>query len=191
MDSEEIIENKNALGFHIPGMFDKILAIDNCYLQSEPSNTIRNKVRDYAFQHKLTFFDIRNKSGLLRTLMIRTTSTGEIMVVVSVFEWLEKELFDLLAFMKAEFPQITCLQYVHNDKGNDTFFGLDIKTYYGRDHILEEMEGLKFKISAKSFYQTNSEQAYNLYKITRDFAGLTGNELVYDLYTGTGTIANL
>ena len=190
MDSEEIIENKNALGFHIPGMFDKILAIDNCYLQEEPSNSIRNKVRDYALQHKLTFFDIRNKSGLLRTLMIRTTSTGEIMVVVSVFEWLEKELFALLDFMKAEFPQITCLQYTHNDKGNDTFFGLDIKTYYGRDHILEEMEGLKFKISAKSFYQTNSEQAYNLYKITRDFAGLTGSELVYDLYTGTGTIAN-
>lgn len=190
MDSEEIIENKNALGFHIPGMFDKILAIQNCYLQEEPSNTIRNKVRDYAFQKKLTFFDIRNKSGLLRTLMIRTTSTGEIMVVVSVFEWLEKELFELLDFLKAEFPQITCLQYVHNDKGNDTFFGLDIKTYYGRDHILEEMEGLKFKISAKSFYQTNSEQAYNLYKITRDFAGLTGEELVYDLYTGTGTIAN-
>ncbi|WP_317899626.1 23S rRNA (uracil(1939)-C(5))-methyltransferase RlmD [Aurantibacillus circumpalustris] len=190
MDSEEIIENKNALGFHIPGMFDKILAIDKCYLQEEPSNSIRNKVRDYAHKHKLTFFDIRNKSGLLRTLMIRTTSTGEIMVVVSVFEWLEKELFALLDFMKTEFPQITCLQYTHNDKGNDTFFGLDIKTYYGRDHILEEMEGLKFKISAKSFYQTNSEQAYNLYKITRDFAELTGSELVYDLYTGTGTIAN-
>ncbi|PBQ31743.1 23S rRNA (uracil(1939)-C(5))-methyltransferase RlmD [Sphingobacteriaceae bacterium] len=190
MDSEVVIENKNALGFHIPGMFDKILAIENCYLQNEPSNTIRNKVRDYAFKNKLTFFDIRNKSGLLRTLMIRTTSTGEIMVVLSVFEWLEKETFALLEFMKIEFPQITCLQYVHNDKGNDTFFGLDIKTYYGRDHILEEMEGLKFKISAKSFYQTNSEQAYNLYKITRDFAGLTGEELVYDLYTGTGTIAN-
>lgn len=190
MDSEVVIENKNALGFHIPGMFDKILAIDNCYLQNEPSNSIRNKVRDYAFKNKLTFFDIRNKSGLLRTLMIRTASTGEIMVVLSVFEWLETETFALLEFMKTEFPQITCLQYVHNDKGNDTFFGLDIKTYYGRDHILEEMEGLKFKISAKSFYQTNSEQAYNLYKITRDFAGLTGEELVYDLYTGTGTIAN-
>jgi len=190
MDSEEVIENKNALGFHIPGMFDKILNIQNCYLQEEPSNSIRNKVKAYAFKNSLTFFDIRNKSGMLRTLMIRTTSTGEIMVVVSVFEWLEKELFALLDFLKMEFPQITCLQYVHNDKGNDTFFGLEIKTYYGRDHILEEMEGLKFKISAKSFYQTNSEQAYNLYKITRDFAGLTGNELVYDLYTGTGTIAN-
>lgn len=190
MASQEIIENKNALGFHIPGMFDKILAIDNCYLQPEPSNSIRNKVRDYAIHNNLSFFDIRNKAGMLRTLMIRTTSTGEIMVVVSVFEWLEKELFALLEFMKTEFPQITSLQYVHNNKGNDTFFGLDIKTYYGRDYILEDMEGLKFKISAKSFYQTNSEQAYHLYKITRDFAGLSGDELVYDLYTGTGTIAN-
>jgi 23S rRNA (uracil1939-C5)-methyltransferase len=190
MESAEIIENKNALGFHIPGMFDKILDINTCYLQGEPSNSIRNEVRAYAIRNNLTFFDIRNKTGMLRTLMIRTTSTGETMVVISVFEWLEKELFDLLGFIKDKFPEITCLQYVHNDKGNDTFFGLNIKTYYGRDHILEEMEGLKFKISAKSFYQTNSEQAYALYKITRDFAGLSGNEVVYDLYTGTGTIAN-
>lgn len=190
MASGETFENKNGLGFHIPGMFDKILDISNCYLQPEPSNSIRNTVRDYAFKNNLTFFDIRNRSGFLRTLLIRTTSTGEIMVVVSVCDWLEKELFELLNFIKDTFPQITCLQYTHNDKGNDTFFGLDIKTFFGRDHILEEMEGLKFKISAKSFYQTNSEQAYELYKITRDFAGLTGNELVYDLYTGTGTIAN-
>lgn len=190
MHSEEIVENKNAVGFHIPGMFDKILDIHTCYLQEEPSSTIRNTVRDYALKNKLSFFDIRNKSGLLRTMVIRNTSIGEIMVVVSVFEWQEKELFALLDFLKQEFPQITSLQYVHNDKGNDTYFGLDIKTWYGRDHIIEEMEGLKFKISAKSFYQTNSEQAYTLYKITRDFAGLTGNELVYDLYTGTGTIAN-
>jgi 23S rRNA (uracil1939-C5)-methyltransferase len=190
INSVEPIAQKEALGFHIPGMFDKILDINNCYLQPEPSNAIRISVREYALKNKLTFFDIRNKSGLLRTLMIRTTSTGEIMVVVSVFEWLEKELFALLNHLKETFPQITCLQYVHNDKGNDTFFGLDIRTYYGRDHILEEMEGLKFKISAKSFYQTNSEQAYELYKITREFAGLSGNEIVYDLYTGTGTIAN-
>lgn len=190
MQSGETFENKNGLGFHIPGMFDKILDISNCHLQPEPSNTIRNTVRDYAFKHKLSFFDIRNRSGFLRTLLIRTTSTGEIMVVVAVCDWLEKELFELLHFIKDSFPQITCLQYTHNDKGNDTFFGLDIKTFYGRDHILEEMEGLKFKISAKSFYQTNSDQAYELYKISRDFAGLTGDELVYDLYTGTGTIAN-
>jgi 23S rRNA (uracil1939-C5)-methyltransferase len=190
MASGETFENKNGLGFHIPGMFDKILDLSNCYLQPEPSNSIRNTVRDYAVKNKLSFFDIRNRSGFLRTLLIRTTSTGEIMVVVSVCEWLEKELFDLLNFIKESFPQISCLQYTHNDKGNDTFFGLDIKTFYGRDHILEEMEGLKFKISAKSFYQTNSKQAYELYKLTRDFAGLTGTELVYDLYTGTGTIAN-
>ncbi len=190
MNGGETIENKNGLGFHIPGMFDKILDIHECHLQEEPSNTIRNEVRDYAFRNNLSFFDIRNRSGFLRTLLIRTTSTGEIMVVVSVCDWLEKELFALLEFIKTQFPQITCLQYTHNNKGNDTFFGLDIITYHGRDHILEEMEGLKFKISAKSFYQTNSEQAYHLYKITREFAGLSGNEVVYDLYTGTGTIAN-
>ena len=188
--SKEEVENKNGLGYHIAGLFDKILDIHNCYLQPEPSNAIRNAVREYALKNGLTFFGIRDKVGLLRTLLIRTTTTGEVMVVVSVFEWLEKEVFALLDFLKERFPQITSLQYTHNPKGNDTFFGLDIKTYYGRDHILEEMEGLKFKISAKSFYQTNSPQAYNLYKITRDLAGLTGTELVYDLYTGTGTIAN-
>ena len=188
--SKEEVENKNGLGYHIAGLFDKILDIHNCYLQPEPSNSIRNAVKEYALKNNLSFFGIRDKVGLLRTLLIRTTSTGEIMVVVSVFEWQEKEVFALLDFLKETFPQITSLQYTHNPKGNDTFFGLDIKTYYGRDHILEEMEGLKFKISAKSFYQTNSQQAYNLYKITRDLAGLTGTELVYDLYTGTGTIAN-
>lgn len=190
MDSIEKIENKNGLGFHIPGMFDKILDVHNCYLQPEPSNSIRNKVKEYAFEKGLTFFDIRNKTGMLRTLMIRTTSTDEIMVVLSFFEWLEKEAFELLDFIKNTFPQITCLQYVHNTKGNDTLTDLEIKTHYGRDHIVEEMEGLKFKISARSFYQTNSEQAYQLYKITRNFAGLNSNEVVYDLYTGTGTIAN-
>lgn len=190
MESAEIIENKNGLGFHIPGMFDKILDIQNCYLQEEPSNSIRNKIKEYALQNKLSFFDIRNKTGLLRTLMIRTTSIGEVMVLLSFFEWQEKEVFGLLEFIKKSFSQITSLQYVHNEKGNDTLTGLEINTYHGRDHIIEEMEGLKFKISAKSFYQTNSEQAYSLYKIARDFAGLNGNELVYDLYTGTGTIAN-
>jgi 23S rRNA (uracil1939-C5)-methyltransferase len=190
ISSKEEVENKNGLGYHIAGLFDKILDIHNCYLQPEPSNSIRNAIREYALKNDLTFFGIRDKVGLLRTLLIRTTSTGEVMVVVSVFEWQEKEVFALLDFLKGTFPQITSLQYTHNPKGNDTFFGLDIKTYYGRDHILEEMEGLKFKISAKSFYQTNSPQAYNLYKITRDLAGLTGTELVYDLYTGTGTIAN-
>ncbi len=188
--NDETIENKNGLGFHIPGLFDKILDIDNCYLQSEPSNSIRNAIKKYAFENNLTFFDIRNKANFLRTVMIRTTSTKQVMVVVSVFEYLEKELFGLLEFLKNKFPEITSLQYVHNPKGNDTIQDLDVKTYYGKDFILEKMEELQFKISAKSFYQTNSEQAYNLYKITKDYAGLTGNEIVYDLYTGTGTIAN-
>jgi 23S rRNA (uracil1939-C5)-methyltransferase len=190
MASEETFENRDALGFHVPGLFDKILDIQNCYLQAEPSNSMRNFVKQYALDHKLTCFDIRNKAGFLRTFLIRTTSTGEVMVVVSVFEYLEKELFALLDALVAKFPQITCLQYVHNPKGNDTLTDLTVHTYHGRDHILEEMEGLKFKISAKSFYQTNSEQAQHLYEITRDFAGLTGTENVYDLYTGTGTIAN-
>jgi 23S rRNA (uracil1939-C5)-methyltransferase len=190
ISSQEEVANKNALGFHIPGLFDKILDIDACHLQAEPSNSIRLAVREYANKNKLSFFDIRNRSGMMRTLLIRSTSIGEIMVVISICDWKEKELFDLLEYIKLSFPQITSLQYTHNDKGNDTFFGLDIKTYHGRNYILEEMEGLKFKISAKSFYQTNSAQAYNLYKITREFAALTGNEVVYDLYTGTGTIAN-
>jgi len=188
--NDETIENKNGLGFHIPGLFDKILDIDNCYLQSEPSNSIRNAIKKYAFENNLTFFDIRNKANFLRTVMIRTTSTKQVMVVVSVCEYLEKELFGLLEFLKNKFPEITSLQYVHNPKGNDTIQDLDVKTYSGKSFILEKMEELQFKISAKSFYQTNSEQAYNLYKITRDYAGLTGNEIVYDLYTGTGTIAN-
>jgi len=188
--SGEEISNRDALGFHIPGRFDKVLDVDKCFLQPDPSNDIRNAVRDYAHKNNLTFYDIRDKGGFLRTLMIRITGIGEVMVLVGVYEWLEKELFALLEFLKNQFPQITSLQYTHSHKANDSFEGLEIKTYAGRDFIYEEMEGLKFKISAKSFYQTNSKQAYTLYKFTRDFAGLSGNELVYDLYTGTGTIAN-
>jgi 23S rRNA (uracil1939-C5)-methyltransferase len=184
------IEQRNGLGYHISGMFDKVLDIRNCYLQAEPSNSIRNAVREYALKNKLTFFDIRNKGGFLRTLMIRSTSTGELMVVLAVYEWLEQELFALLDFIASSFPQITSLQYTHNPKANDTLADLELVTYRGKDHITEEMEGLKFKISPRSFYQTNSQQAYNLYKVARDFAGLRGGEVVYDLYTGTGTIAN-
>ncbi len=190
MKTLETVENKNGLGFHIPGLFDKVLQIEHCHLQAEPSNSIRNAIYNYAIENKLSFFEIRNKANFLRTLMIRTTSTGEVMVVLSVFELLEKELFELLDFLKNKFPQITSLQYTHNPKGNDSFTDLEIVTYHGKSYITEVMEDLKFNISAKSFYQTNSIQAYNLYKITREFAGLTGNELVYDLYTGTGTIAN-
>jgi 23S rRNA (uracil1939-C5)-methyltransferase len=195
LTSEEIksgveIDNRNALGFHIPKMFDKILDIKNCYLQEEPSNSIRNEIRDFANNHNMTFFGVRDKTGLLRTLMIRSSSNGELMVLIQFFENQPENIELLLSHLKNTFPQITSLQYVINQKGNDTLQDLDIITFSGRDHIFEEMEGLKFKISAKSFYQTNSLQAYELYKITRDLCGLTGNEVVYDLYTGTGTIAN-
>lgn len=188
--SGEQIDNRNALGFHIPKMFDKILDINNCYLQQDPSNQIRNEIRRFALEHGLTFFNVRDKHGLLRTLMIRNSSNGELMVLIQFFENQPDNIKLLLTHLKESFPQITSLQYAINPKGNDTLQDLDIITFSGRDHIFEEMEGLKFKISARSFYQTNSPQAYELYKITRDLCGLTGNEVVYDLYTGTGTIAN-
>lgn len=194
MTDEEIqsgkeFDNKNALGFHIPRMWDKILDIEKCHLQEDPSNAIRNEVRSFANANNLTFFNPRNHEGLLRTLMIRTASTGEIMVLIQFFED-DKTNRDLLMNHLAEtFPEITSLLYVINSKPNDTIYDQEVKLFKGRSYILEEMEGLHFSINAKSFYQTNSEQAYELYKITRDFAGLTGNELVYDLYTGTGTIA--
>lgn len=185
----ENINRENALGFHIPKMWDKILDIEKCHLQQDPSNDIRNEIKRFATENALTFFNARNQSGLLRTLMIRTTSIGEIMVLIQFFEDDPKKRELLLNFVADHFPEITSLQYVVNSKGNDTIYDQDVILYKGRDYILEEMEGLSFSINAKSFYQTNSEQAYELYKITRDFAGLTGNELVYDLYTGTGTIA--
>ncbi len=189
INSKDEIEDRNALGFHIPGMWDKILDIKKCHLQADPSNAIRLAVRDFANKHELPFFNPRNQEGLLRTLMIRTSSNGEIMVLVQFFEDNKEQRTLLMDFMKETFPEITSLLYVINQKQNDTIYDQKIECYAGRDHIFEEMEGLKFKINAKSFYQTNSDQAYELYKITRDFAGLTGDELVYDLYTGTGTIA--
>ncbi|MGB5499334.1 MAG: 23S rRNA (uracil(1939)-C(5))-methyltransferase RlmD [Maribacter sp.] len=183
------IKEKNALGFHIPGMWDKILDIKKCHLQADPSNAIRLKVRDFAVKNNISFFNPRNQYGMLRTLMIRTTSTKEIMVVIQFFED-DKEKRELLLNHLAEsFPEITSLQFVINKKQNDTIYDQEIICFAGRYHIIEEMEELQFKINAKSFYQTNSEQAYELYKIAREFAGLTGKELVYDLYTGTGTIA--
>ncbi|TDP01341.1 23S rRNA (uracil(1939)-C(5))-methyltransferase RlmD [Flavobacterium sp. 245] len=187
--STEDLGNRNALGFHIPKMWDKILDIQKCHLQEDPSNAIRNEIRAFANDHNLAFFNPREHSGLLRTLMIRTASTGEIMVLIQFFEDDKANRELVLDHLYEKFPQITSLQYVVNAKQNDTIYDQDIKLYKGRDYILEEMEGLKFSINAKSFYQTNSDQAYELYKITRDFAGLTGNETVYDLYTGTGTIA--
>ena len=189
IESAETLTERNALGFHIPKMWDKILDIRKCHLQEDPSNAIRNSVKNFAIENGLTFFNARNHTGLLRTLMIRTASTGELMVLVQFFENDMEKRNLLMEFLAATFPEITSLQYVVNEKANDTLYDQKIELYKGRDYILEEMEGLKFSINAKSFYQTNSEQAYELYKITRDFAGLTGNELVYDLYTGTGTIA--
>ena len=187
--SGEEIDNRNALGFHIPRMWDKILDITKCHLQEDPSNAIRNAVRDFAVKHGLEFFNPREHSGLLRTLMLRTASTGEIMVLIQFFDDNKEQREMLLDFLGESFPGITSLQYVVNQKANDTIYDQDVVLYKGRDYILESMEGLSFSINAKSFYQTNSDQAYELYSITRDFAGLTGNELVYDLYTGTGTIA--
>jgi 23S rRNA (uracil1939-C5)-methyltransferase len=189
MTSDLDLGNKNALGFHIPKMWDKILDINKCHLQADPSNAIRNEMRAFANDNNLSFFNPRQHEGLLRTLMIRTASTGEIMVLIQFFENDEESRILLLDHIYEKFPHITSLQYVVNNKANDTLYDQDIKLYKGREYILEEMEGLKFSINAKSFYQTNSEQAYELYKITRDFAGLSGNEIVYDLYTGTGTIA--
>ncbi|MGS4347017.1 23S rRNA (uracil(1939)-C(5))-methyltransferase RlmD [Myroides odoratus] len=187
--SGDEIGKENALGFHIPKMWDKILDIQKCHLQQDPSNAIRNEIRSFANANNLSFFNPREQEGLLRTLMIRTSSIGEIMVMIQFFHdnKLEREL--LLDHLAAQFPEITSLQYVINGKANDTIYDQDVMLYKGRDYILEEMEGLKFSINAKSFYQTNSDQAYELYKITRDYAELTGNELVFDLYTGTGTIA--
>ena len=183
-------EDMNALGFHVPGRFDKILDIEHCYLQQDPSNKLRNNLRDFAIQHGVTFYDLRAHEGALRNLIIRTSSTGETMVVV-VFAYPEEGQVELVMnHLASEFPDITSLLYIINQKRNDTIFDQEIEVFKGRDFIYEEMEGLKFKVGPKSFYQTNSHQAYELYKITREFAELKGDELVYDLYTGAGTIAN-
>ena len=182
--------NNNAIGFHIPGMFDKVLDIHKCYLQDNISNEIRNFIRSFAIDNQLTFFDIRRQEGFLRNMIVRTATTGEVMLIM-VFFYEDKMLRETLLNALAEhFPQITSLLYVINSKANDTITDQNVCVFRGKDHILEKMESLYFKIGAKSFYQTNSEQAYELYKIARNFADLTGNELVYDLYTGTGTIAN-
>jgi 23S rRNA (uracil1939-C5)-methyltransferase len=170
-------------------MWDKILDIEKCHLQEDPSNAIRLEVKHFAIAHNMAFFNPRKQEGLLRTMMIRTTSTGEIMVLFQFFEDDVEQRELLLNHIQQKFPEITALLYVINSKQNDTIYDQEVICFAGRDHIFEEMEGLQFKINAKSFYQTNSEQAYELYKVTRDFANLSGNELVYDLYTGTGTIA--
>lgn len=190
MEAETEFDHMDGLGFHIPRMFDKVLDINHCHLQADPSNSIRNEIKAYALKHQLTFFDIRQQVGLLRNLIIRTSSTGEVMVILCFFSHEGKHIQGLLQHLVDTFPQLTSLMYVINGKKNDTIGDLTIQLFHGRDYILEEMEGLQFKIGPKSFYQTNSKQAYTLYALTRSFMEITGNELVYDLYTGTGTIAN-
>ena len=199
VDKDFKYDQMNAVGFHIPGAFDKVLAIDECHLMDDICNRIRNGVRDYAYENNYTFFDLRSQEGMLRNMMIRIAedendrSIKGLMVVMQfkiVAPEEEAKMLQLLQYMADTWPEITSLIYVINNKCNDTIGDLPIHVFKGEDHIIEEMEGLKFKVGPKSFYQTNSRQAYNLYKVTRDFAGLTGDELVYDLYTGTGTIAN-
>lgn len=194
LTKEEILSGqefqRNALGFHIPKMYDKIVDIEHCHLQNGLSNEIRNSIREFALQENLAFYDIRNQIGLLRNLIIRTSSTNESMVIVQFGENNPEAIQIVMEFIKRKFPEITSLLYVVNLKKNETFHDLDIITFAGKHYIEEEMEGLKFRIGPKSFYQTNSQQAYELYKITKDFADLKGDEVVYDLYTGTGTIAN-
>lgn len=188
-EEKEILDGP-ALGFHIPGRFDKVLDIDECFLQPEPSDSIRNAIKKYALENDLSFINLRNKSGILRSLIIRTTLKGDVMVIVMVYEHDEKKSKGLLDFLVKNFPQISSLMYVINPKGNDSLQDLELKVHHGLPYIVEEMEGLQFRIGPKSFFQTNSKQSLKLYEIAREYAGLRGVELVYDLYTGTGTIAN-
>lgn len=183
-------QQPNALGFHIPGLFDKIVDIEKCWLQPEPSNAVRNFIRDYAMGKDLEFFDIRNQTGFLRNMIVRTASSGENMLILSFFHEDKGKRESLLQAVTERFPELNSVMYVINTKANDTITDQEILAYKGKDHIFEEMEGMQFKIGPKSFYQTNSWQARELYKVVRQFAGLTGKETVYDLYTGTGTIAN-
>lgn len=186
-------DNMNALGFHIPGAFDKVLDIQECALMQGLNNLLRNGIREFAIKESIPFYDLRSHKGVLRGMMLRTSTTGEVMLLLQARAECDNDkalLEKVLQYVAAEFPEVTSLLYVINNKCNDTFGDLEVVTYKGTDVIYEEMEGLRFKVGPKSFYQTNSKQAYNLYKVAREFAALTGDEVVYDLYTGTGTIAN-
>ena len=186
-------ESMDALGFHITGAFDKILDIEECHLMDPVNNKIRNDIRDYALQHSLSFYDLRENKGLLRSIMIRNSNSGELMLLVQFRienEQEREQAMNLMQHLADTFPQITSLLYVDNHKCNDTFADQTVNVFKGNEFIFEMMEDLKFKVGPKSFYQTNTDQAFNLYKVARDFAQLSGDELVYDLYTGTGTIAN-
>ena len=190
IESGEEFTDRDGAGFHIPGAFDKVLDIERCHLQDNLGNRLRNFIRDFGHAHGYTFYDLRQQQGLLRNLMVRITSTGEVMALMQFGEDDSTKISELLDTVAREFPEITSLLYVVNTKVNDTIGDQNVVTFKGRDFIEEEMEGLRFRIGPKSFYQTNSRQAHELYKVARDFAALTGDELVYDLYTGTGTIAN-
>ncbi|WP_224997825.1 23S rRNA (uracil(1939)-C(5))-methyltransferase RlmD [Cesiribacter sp. SM1] len=181
---------KDALGFHMSGRFDRVLDIEYCHLQPDPSNAIRNALRKFAHDENLPFYDLVVNEGFIRNLIIRTSSTGETMVIVQFARPFMEEVQKVMEFLNREFPEITSLQYIINQKFNETYYDQEVVLFKGRPWIEEEMEGLRFRIGPKSFYQTNSDQAYTLYKVTRDYAALTGSEVVYDLYTGTGTIAN-
>lgn len=186
-------DNMNALGFHIPGAFDKVLDIEECALMPALNNRLRNGIREFALKEGIPFYDLRSHSGVLRSMMLRTSATGEVMLLLQARvegDDDKQKLEKVLQYVADEFSEVTSLLYVVNNKCNDTFGDLEVVTYKGTDVIFEEMEGLRFKVGPKSFYQTNSKQAYNLYKVAREFAALTGEEIVYDLYTGTGTIAN-
>lgn len=190
VESDNNFDKEDALGFHIPGLFDKVLDIKECFLQAEPSNAIRDAVRRYAHKKGLAFFNYRQQSGFLRNLIIRNNGKGDVMVIVVFFLDEKERIAGLMDFLAQEFPRITSLWYIINTKKNDSLADQTPVLYKGEDHLIEEIEGLKFRIGPKSFYQTNRLQAARLYSTARDFAGLTGKETVYDLYTGTGTIAN-
>ncbi len=178
------------VGFHVPGLFDKVVDITECHLQAEPSNAIRNWTREYALGHGLTFYDLRERHGLLRNITIRTASTGDVMVIVAFGEDSPEESREMLGALREAFPRVTSLMYVVNTKANDTITDLEVELFAGQPYITERMGDIQFRVGPKSFYQTNSRQAQRLYDVAKCFAGLTGNETVYDLYTGTGTIAN-
>lgn len=189
INSGQDFEHRNALGFHVPGSFSGVIDIEKCWLQADPSNQIRLAVKNFALKNNYPFFDLKGQTGLMRNLMVRTTSIGEILVLVSFYENDTEKIESLMHYLSETFPQITSLQYVHNPKRNDTIYDLEPVVYKGKDHIIEQLGNYKFKIGTKSFFQTNSVQAKVLYDVTKEFAGLKADDVVYDLYTGVGSIA--
>ena len=190
INTPDTLKQDNALGFHVPRIWDKVVNINKCYLQKDPSNAIRLEIKKYADKNSYSYFDIRKQEGFLRNVIIRSSTTGDLMVIIVFYKNDKDNIDSLLNHLSETFPEISSLMYIVNSKANDSITDQDVILFKGNDHIFEQMEDLKFRIGPKSFYQTNSEQAYNLYSKTREFAGLTGKETVYDLYTGTGTIAN-